>query len=390
MSDLESKFDEIRARIDEGPEDATNSTPRPDELEKLVTDEPKPDPFRIQPIDLDLEEEDEVPTLLRVKGAAPLLYEGKVNALYGETESGKSYLTLHAAAELLREDPTAYVLWLDYEDTVRTFRRRCRSLGLTKDLTDRIHYVNPAGAVTNRKDPSLSSSNLAYLEDKLRGTNYRLAVIDTMNRAMAIEGADPNAAGDYALVDRWLMKRIVEVTGAAVVVLDHVTKSREGRGKYAYGAVDKLNSISGAAYTIEVVKPWSQAKGPDPIYGQAHVKITKDRPGGRRGGLSDLSVIAVVDVAVYPDRTLDFSLVPQADSVFVPPMDIVRAVLDEVRVSGPLTPNAIYEALKGNRKVLLDTVKWLRELEVLRVAGTKGTGVLLEVDELQVREHDLD
>lgn len=383
-----AKIEEIAALL--APEDATNSTRRPTLVE--VDELPRESSWTPIPIPMSgLDEPDETPTLLPVRGALPLLYEGKVNTLYGETESGKSLVALHAADELLRSDPTCRVLWLDYEDTVRSFAKRCRSFGMGPEITNRIDYLNPTEPVSNVKSPRSSSEYAHHLIDLVAGRSYRLAVIDTMNEALAVEGADPNDADDFATVNRWLMRKIIDLTGAGVLSLDHVTKSREGRGKYAYGTGAKLTSISGAAYVIEVVNAWSRALQDHPVEGQALIKITKDRPGGRRNGLPTMSTLAVVEVIAHPDGLLGVHLVQPADTVFRPHPDHIRRALDFVRDNGPTSPTKIANKIGGNYEQNRQTVKWLQapERRVLVDMGSKGRGRLVGIDEAQVREHGL-
>jgi len=384
---IEQELDEIRAALLAPTDpDATNSTRRPNEDEI-----PREHSWTPIPISLSVVENDEAdrPTLLPVRGGSPLLYEGKVNAIYGETESGKSLVALAAVDALLREDPKARALWLDYEDNARTFRSRCRAFAMDQALVDRIDYLNPRDPISDVKRAG-NSLYWRHLDELLATRNYRLAVIDTVNEALAVEGADPNSVNDYAIVNRYLMASIAS-RGAAVVTLDHVTKSREGRGKYAYGSVGKLNSISGAAYLVEVTRPWSRARNGRPVEGAANVKVTKDRPGFVRDGRSDLSTVAVVEVLATPDGLLDVRLVLPEDSAGTPSIDLIRRIVDLLRSEGPMTTNAIAGELGGNTATVKDAVKWLRDPDrrALVEAGTKGRGVALMVDETRLRELDL-
>ena len=59
-----------------------------------------------------------------------------------------------------------------------------------------------------------------------------------------MHGLDPLKNQD-ALFGTMVTKQLT-ASGAAAVSLDHVVKDREGRGRYALGAVHKLNGLSGA------------------------------------------------------------------------------------------------------------------------------------------------
>jgi hypothetical protein len=66
-------------------------------------------------------------------------------------------------------------------------------------------------------------------------------------------------------------------TGAAVLTIDHVTKSRDARGRFAVSSQQKLNAVSGAAYTARVHVPFGRGQR-----GELVLRLTKDRPGGIR------------------------------------------------------------------------------------------------------------
>jgi hypothetical protein len=71
-------------------------------------------------------------------------------------------------------------------------------------------------------------------------------------------------------------------SGVAQVSFDHVTKDREGRGRYAIGGVHKLNIVSGAGYTLENRQPFGIG-----VTGRSTLKIAKDRPGQLRRNAID-------------------------------------------------------------------------------------------------------
>jgi hypothetical protein len=62
-----------------------------------------------------------------------------------------------------------------------------------------------------------------------------------------------------------------------VVVIDHVAKNTESRGRWAIGAQHKQAAITGAALTFEVVRPFGHG-----MEGLARVVIKKDKPGHLR------------------------------------------------------------------------------------------------------------
>jgi hypothetical protein len=67
--------------------------------------------------------------------------------------------------------------------------------------------------------------------------------------------------------------------GAAVVVIDHVTKSKESRGLWAIGSQRKLAAIDGAAYQVDVKVSPTKTKD-----GKVTLTCAKDRNGTHQKG----------------------------------------------------------------------------------------------------------
>jgi hypothetical protein len=384
MSDLERQLEEIFAKIDEGPEDVTNSTPRPEELAKIVEGR---EPSSWRPIPLEGPVEDDAPpSLLAIEGTARhLLYPGSTNSIFGESESGKSLLAIVAAREVIERG--GRVLWLDYEDTRRRFTSRLDSMSVPRELWSSIDYVNPVEALWSKRTNASTGAHADFVELLARG-RYEFAVVDTMTGAMSVEGLDPNIGTEVEAIQRELMGRIVKDTGAAVLVLDHVTKSSDGRGRYAIGSERKLSGITGAAYAIEVTKPWSRALGGAPIHGTALLKITKDRPGYVRGEGSTLSTVASIEVTADPDGGLRLRVVDPRDTVPCPPLDLVTKIVEALR----RFPGMSKSALEAEVDVKAATVRvardWLIDQGAI-VVESRGNGNYLTLNETRLRELDL-
>lgn len=90
---------------------------------------------------------------------------------------------------------------------------------------------------------------------------------------MAAHGLDPNSNVDVATFNAKLPNPMA-AAGSAVASIDHVTKAKESRGRYAIGAQHKLSAVSGAAYIVELLRPFGHG-----LHGTAKIVISKDRPG---------------------------------------------------------------------------------------------------------------
>lgn len=188
-----------------------------------------------------------------------LLYAGRVHSFHGESESGKSMLAQHVAAEVLRTG--GRVLYLDFESDAFTVVPRLLAMGAAPAaIRERLAYVRPDGAPD------------AAARDLLAG-GCDLAVVDGVMEGMAIMGYDRSTDNDQIV--RWMrFPRALARAGAAVVLVDHVTKGVEGRGRYGIGGVAKMNALDGCAYTIEVAEPLGVG-----LKGSIRVRVGKDRPG---------------------------------------------------------------------------------------------------------------
>lgn len=202
--------------------------------------------------------------LTRSDGQA-LIYSGRVSVFQAEPAAGKSFIALWAALEVLHVGGS--VLYIDLEDTDDGLLGRLLALGaLPEQLIDRFHLVRPDGPITELERLDLSIH--------LAESNPELVVIDAVAPAMAAEGVDEN---DNQEVVRWMKRMprwIARTSGAAVLIIDHVTKSKEDRGRYARGAGAKLAEIDGAAYELRVLEPFSRSTA-----GHVAVIVAKDRPG---------------------------------------------------------------------------------------------------------------
>ncbi len=232
--------------------------------ERILTEKPQATTWR--PVDLtaflDGTHTPPLADLLRRSDGAGLAYLGRVHWLSGEPGALKSWLALHACAEAMHTDNP--VVFIDFEDGAAGIVARLLALGVTAS-TIRTHltYLSPDGA-------------LSYAaRDELAGVvgGAQLVVIDACTEALSVQGLsskdDTDIASWLALLPRWAAK-----LGPAVLVLDHVIKDPETRGKWATGSQHKLAGLDGVAYTLENVAP-----GGVGMTGRSRLYLAKDRHG---------------------------------------------------------------------------------------------------------------
>ena len=301
------------------------------------------------------------PTIGERTDGVGLLYPGLVHAFNGEPESLKSWAAQVIAAQVLEAGED--VLYVDMEDHPHNVRERLISLGVAKDVVedpDRFRYIQPSEPLSAAR--GLRTFHYAVLVAHL-SRRWDLAVIDGVTEAMTGEGLDPLGNTDVAEWMALLPRLVAAMTGAAVVVIDHVTKATEGRGRYAIGAQHKLAGIDGAAYTVTVVQRLRRALGGEPTSGKAQLRIAKDRHGWLRGevGPGDEVVYAVLDLVAYPDGGITARYLPPTDSAATstPPAALLVEILRHVEVYAGCSGRAIREVIPRRAEDVVAALRWL-------------------------------
>jgi hypothetical protein len=248
----------------------------------------------------------QAPELLSRTDGQCLLYRGRVHSLHGESESGKSWVALAEAAVQLTAGHK--VLMLDFESDAATTVGRLLRLGVSPEaVASRFDYRRPEA------DPDvLGHEQVPWRQ--LLGARYTLAILDGVTEALAVYGI---SSKDNDEVTRWIRaapRRLAAATGAAVVLVDHVTKDADTRGRFAIGGQAKMAALDGAAYVVEVLEPLGIG-----LLGRVTLRVAKDRPGGirphagawRKSDRTQEAAVVIIDsrdhgtteITVEPPRT---------------------------------------------------------------------------------------
>jgi hypothetical protein len=274
-----------------------------------------------------------VPELMARSDGVCLLYPGKVHEVHGEPETGKGWLMLNAAKEVLA---TAPVLYVDCEDSAESIVERLLALGTPPEvIVERFDYVRP-------DDPFTPEA----LADLLDGRSYALAVIDGVTEAYGLLGLDLYGNADAAKFLAALPRPIAE-TGAAVVLIDHVVKSKEARGRYGIGAGHKLAGIT-VTYSVEALKLPSRTDD-----GLVKIKVEKDRPGHVRshaeGGVVALARIEPSEGGRRVNVTLDPPDSSTSEDGTFRPTVLMGRVARHVEDEPGATQNGVRKNVEGKR-----------------------------------------
>jgi AAA domain-containing protein len=191
-----------------------------------------------------------------------VFYRGKVNEIHGPSESGKTMVLLHVAAQEIRNGND--VVMVDFEDSGQAVVNRLRWVfGLSRaEIVKQFHYFRPEIAFGEKGFQAISG---------IEGLTY--VIIDAVTESMSAAGLDGRNENEVAAWYNDFPKRLARL-GPAVVVVDHTGNSAADR---AIGSQHKKSAIDGVSYTAEPVSPF--VKGG---WGHLRLKIAKDKPGGVR------------------------------------------------------------------------------------------------------------
>jgi hypothetical protein len=275
----------------------------------------------------------ESPAILARSDGAHLLYPGRTHLFIGEPEGCKSWVASCASAEELKAEH--HVIYLDYEDDETMAVERLRALGVTDELIgSRFTYIRPEG----RFDGLAQEALLAAIK---KCGPPALVIVDAFTEAMTSTSLNPMEGPDvvryYAGVTRWFTER-----GAAVVILDHVTKSTEGRGRWAIGSERKISGLDGAAYNFDVLVPFGRGKE-----GKIRLTVAKDRPGHVRQHTVG-QVIATVNLKSWPDEGVTYSLdAPETKDGGFRPTYLMEELSKAMESNPGLSKTALRAMVKG-------------------------------------------
>jgi hypothetical protein len=297
------------------------------------------------------------PSVLARDDGVHMLYPGRLNAAIGETESLKSWFACLAIKSELNAGH--HVVYIDFEDTPETAVERLGALGTqAENIATHFTYIQPDGTFDE-------IAKLMIGEVIGHRGVPTLVVIDGVTEAMSLAGLDPKdgppVSAFYASFPR-LFARM----GAAVLLTDHVTKSSEGRGRWAIGSERKLSGLDGVAYQLNVTAAFGRGRT-----GKARITVSKDRCGHIRQHEAGGKVITVMELESRADGGVTGHLhVPdQAGSVdgVQRPTKLMERLSKLITDHPGLTQNSLKEAVGGKREYLKLALQLLIDEEYVEV-----------------------
>lgn len=245
-----------------------------------------------------------------------LLYRKCDHVVYGNSYTGKSWFALAIAAQELNVNHR--VLYIDFEDDAKAVGERLLRLGVSRDLIEgnnkRFDYVRPDRSMEADDEESA-------MFERLLTKRYRYIVLDGVTEAMSLEGLNPLVGADVAAWQMRVPRRLAAETGAAVLVIDHVTNDAAQGGR-PIGSERKVTGVRGATFAMVAGDPFV-----DGGIGCSTVRIGKDRHGQvNKHGVGYDQKTRTHKIASFE---LDSTQVPSVARITLPTAEPDKSVSDE-------------------------------------------------------------
>lgn len=289
----------------------------------------------------------ELPVMMTRSDGSALLYAGKMHMFQAEPSSGKTWLAVYAVDEVLRAGGAAVVV--DYEDTATGFLGRLLAGGARPaDIGERFRYVHPDGPF----GPAERRRLFALVEE----LNADLVVIDGVGESLTRQGLSEDKATDWNTWSAMLPRPLAE-TGAAVLMLDHVAKDPEQRGRWARGTGAKLGTIDGVSYHVKIRRAFSRQKA-----GQVDLVVAKDRPGGV-GAIGETAAVVSIEPHANGERVVmrvDPYTAEKAATDSWKPTVLMGRVFEAISsTTVPLTATAVRAMVHGKPALVAEALQRL-------------------------------
>jgi hypothetical protein len=255
------------------------------------------------------------PILLKRSDGAAVFYAGQVNLLFGDPESGKTWICMACVVEALTAGRRVIVVDLDHNGVASTVHRLI-ALGAPLEALrnpDIFRYCEPEDRI-----------ELRQVVDDCRQWRPAVAVVDSVGELLPLNGASSNSSDEFTTVHTNVLKPLAKA-GAAVLAVDHLAKNPDSRAQGPGGTAAKRRAIGGVSIRVKAKKPFTPGHG-----GEAVLVVNKDRHGGVRANcpFGDREPVAgTFKLLEFTDGVLEWSfdapsLGERNDDETAPPEDI--------------------------------------------------------------------
>lgn len=244
------------------------------------------------------------PTVLEREDGQALMYPGRLNMLYGPSESAKSWISMFTCIQLIERGER--VLYLDFEDEPVNALDRMKLLGASyDDLRTSFRYVRPEEPLATMqrtrwgeaKQTEQGLLNERLFLNLLDEHDPALIVADGMTVLYGLHGLDSNDSVQTDIITTWL-KTLTRNGRTTVIIVDHTAKNPT-RGSLPIGSQHKVSMVQGSLLQCyPVSQPMPGAKG------EVELIVLKDRPGKVRAASQKSGERAQLAGRLFMDSTV--------------------------------------------------------------------------------------
>ena len=206
------------------------------------------------------------PEYLATEAGHALFYAGRINGLFGDPETAKSWIAQTTIAQGFAAGKTAVYLDIDHNGAEEIAERLLLLGANPEKIGNPSHF--------RIYEPEDRTGLVAFLTEM---TRYRpdIVVIDSLGELMPMLGAKTVDNDELTTAMRAMLKPLAHKLGACVITIDHLPKGTDGRASgYAIGGIAKKRVIDGSYLSCEAIDP------PAPGHiGKIRLTIEKDRHG---------------------------------------------------------------------------------------------------------------
>jgi hypothetical protein len=298
------------------------------------------------------------PEVLRRNDGIGLFYLGQVNSIFGPPECGKTHISIGAAAEALTNGGKAVFIDLDHNGMLST-ATRLLAAGVSPEILqdlERFRYKEPE----DRQD-------LIETVADLRVWKPDVVIIDSVGELLPMMGLNSNSPDDFTIAHTAVLKPLA-MSGACVVIIDHVAKNTESQAQGPTGTAAKARAIGGTMLRVTIKEQFAPGRG-----GSAYLNIKKDRHGGLRAASpsGDKEPLAGT-FKMFPDSS--FTVYAPTDGERVPEA-APGADLAELNALDP-PPESVRDVMArlqwGNHRAALTLRVWREQIAAVTVTDTGG------------------
>jgi len=208
------------------------------------------------------------PTILRRFDGHCLFYPSKVNVLFGDPQSGKTWIADAAVAEVLAQGGRGAIIDVDHNGAPEIIGHLILLGADPRVLSDpdRFYLAEPGDGLELMGDVALIAQWSA-----------QIVIVDSLGEIIPMLGLSSSSPDDYSRMHRDVLSCLAD-SGATVVAIDHLPKADEARSRGQTGTTAKSRAVNGATYRVAASGDgYAPGRG-----GASNLSCWKDRPGGVR------------------------------------------------------------------------------------------------------------